>query len=55
MTKLVVLDAEGVLHGGSTPPSSTILEEFAKKLAENQVDLDPEFAQVIEEEFWTLL
>jgi hypothetical protein len=54
MEKLVVLDRQLILDPGATPGSSTILEDFACKLASEQKDLPPEFAKVINECFWDL-
>ncbi len=55
MDKLVVPEDQSVLHAGSNPASSTILEEFARKLAAAQQPLDAAFVQVIEKHFWELL
>lgn len=32
-----------------------LLLEFYTKLAESQEDLDPEFAQILEDNFWELI
>jgi len=32
-----------------------IIEEFAKKMIEDQKDLDPEIAQLVDKHFWELL
>ena len=36
-------------------PKEEILEEFAKKLIKDSVDIPPDFAQVINDNFWELL
>lgn len=55
MDKLVGPEIQGDLDPSSTLGSSTILEEFARKLAAAQQPLDAAFAQVIEKHFWELL
>jgi hypothetical protein len=55
MDTLVGLDVRSAVDPGSTPGRSTILSEFAEKLAAAQVDLDPELARIINDNFWDLL
>lgn len=55
MDTLVGLDSDGNVDPGSTPGRSTILLDFAKKLAAEQKDLPPEFAKIINDHFWDLI
>lgn len=55
MDKLVGLGRQQVSDSGATPDGSTILAEFVQKLASEQRDLPPEFAEVLNECFWDLL
>ena len=55
LVQMLIAPTASTVVYSDAQPSDNLVTEFARHLISNSQDLDPEFVNVVEEDFWDLL